>query len=64
MKLNPHVEVFMRAAALFLGTFFTVGWSKGNAITYDLPLLIVASALGFMLKFTGAPKRVWKRLFP
>ena len=54
--LNPHVEVGMRAVGLFLGTFFTVGFAKGNKIKYDMPLMVVAVILGFLMKYVNLTK--------
>jgi len=50
MKLNPHLETWMRATGVFLGVFFATGWSRKNSIKYDTPLFAAAVVLAFALR--------------
>lgn len=52
MKLNTHLEAFMRILGLFLTTFFTTKWTVGtNPPLYDVPLSIVAVILAIVLNY-------------
>ena len=55
MKINIHVETFLKAIAIFLTTFFTVRWGDRGGTVYDTYLFIVLSMLGIFLGHLGGP---------
>lgn len=49
--MNITIEAFLRALALFLGVFFTTGWSMKSVPAWDTPLMVISVVLGLVASF-------------
>jgi len=51
--MNVNLEAFLRALALFLGVFFTTGWSIKSPPVWDTVLMVMAVFSGMAGAFTS-----------
>lgn len=51
--MNVNLEAFLRALGLFLGVFFTTGWSMKSPPVWDTVLMVMAVISGMVSAFTS-----------
>jgi hypothetical protein len=52
MKINVHLEAFLRILGVFLSVFFTVKWtSDTNPPLYDFPLTVISVLAAILLNY-------------
>lgn len=51
--MNVNLEALLRALALFLGVFFTTGWSLKSVPVWDTMLMVLAVCSGLAASFAS-----------
>lgn len=50
MKMGVRFEATLRAFALFLSVYFTLGWGEKSPPGWDVPVMVVAVAAAMVLR--------------